>query len=144
MKSNSCTRINGRARARALLLGAAALGLAMQAGPSYAGYSEGAAAFDKQDYSSALAQWRPLADAGDPAAQFSLGWMYLNGRGLRQDDTLAFQWIRLSAQQGLARAQSKLGWMSERAVAIWAVLMVVVGTALGGMLTFIAARDGGL
>jgi hypothetical protein len=41
-------------------------------------------------------------------------------------------------------ASPEQGRLSERAVAIWAVLMVVVGTALGGMLTFIAARDGGL
>lgn len=100
-----------RSGARALRVVAAALALTMLAHLAYAGYSEGLAAFNKQDYAGALAHWRPLAESGDPAAQFSLGWMYLKGRGVAQDDTQAFQLIHRSAQKGLARAQSELGWM---------------------------------
>ena len=53
--------------------------------------------------------WRPLADQGYASAQFNLGTMYTNGRGVPKDDVQAVKWYRLAADQGNAFAQAHLG-----------------------------------
>src|SRR6478672_11671417 len=40
------------------------------------------------------------ARLGDAEAQFSLGWIYANGRGVSRDDGLASVFFQLAAQQG--------------------------------------------
>ena len=46
-------------------------------------------------------------------AQYNLGSMYYNGRGVLQDYEEAVFWYRLSAEQGDAYAQRNLGLMYE-------------------------------
>ena len=53
------------------------------------------------------------ADQGDANAQFNLGLMYANGRGVPRDYAQAGKWYRLAADQGTARAQCDLGGMYE-------------------------------
>ncbi len=50
------------------------------------------------------------ADAGDAEAQFKLGALYANGKGIKQDSKLAAKWLRKSAKQGWSAAQTLLGW----------------------------------
>ena len=51
---------------------------------------------------------------GDPAAQCRLGELYLYGFNVTKIDyTEAAKWFRLAAEQGFARAKSKLGLMNE-------------------------------
>ena len=69
------------------------------------------AAHWRRDYPIVLKRWQPLAERGDANAQFRLGSMYKNGRGVPQDDTEAVKWYRKAAQQGYALAQCHLGWM---------------------------------
>ena len=40
------------------------------------------------------------AREGDAACQFQLGYLYANGKGVRQDDQEAIHWYRLSARNG--------------------------------------------
>lgn len=54
---------------------------------------------------------RQKADQGDAAAQFHLGVMYGNGRGVPQDYAQAVTWLRKAADQGFAEAQVSLGLM---------------------------------
>jgi len=49
------------------------------------------------------------AEQGNADAQFNLGVMYDNGRGVRQDYAQAMQWYRQAAEQGDAHAQLALG-----------------------------------
>ena len=57
-------------------------------------------------------RWSRLAaDLGDAGAQYNLGVMYRNGRGVPRDRTEAVRWYRLAADQGDARAQYNLGFM---------------------------------
>ena len=44
-------------------------------------------------------------------AQYNLGVMYDEGRGVRQDGAEAVRWFRQAAEQGLAEAQHILGAM---------------------------------
>lgn len=50
------------------------------------------------------------AEAGDAEAQFKLGALYANGKGVRQDSKAAARWLRKSAKQGWTAAQTLLGW----------------------------------
>ncbi len=68
-----------------------------------------AAAYERQDYSTALQLCRPLAEHGDARAQLSLGGMYYNGQGVQQDYPEAAKWTRKAAEQGYAPAQADLG-----------------------------------
>ena len=52
---------------------------------------------------------RQAAEQGDATAQFNLGIMYANGRGVLKDDAEAVRWYRLAAEQGYADAQFNLG-----------------------------------
>ena len=56
-------------------------------------------------------EWKPLAEGGDPFAQYNLGVMYNNGWGVLQDYKTAVKLYRLAAEQGSAFAQSSLGVM---------------------------------
>ena len=49
--------------------------------PAWAGLKEGAAAYQRGDYATALREWRPLAKQGNANAQFFLGVMYGKGLG---------------------------------------------------------------
>jgi uncharacterized protein len=83
----------------------AAIAVAATAGP----YEDGAAAYDRGDYTAALRLFRPLAEQGDAAAQFKLSVMYAKGDGIPRDDVEALKWLRLAARQGNSEAQNALG-----------------------------------
>ena len=51
------------------------------------------------------------AEQGDARAQFNLGFMYADGRGVAQNDTEAVKWYRLAADQGHATAKQSLKGM---------------------------------
>ncbi|MDP7424313.1 MAG: tetratricopeptide repeat protein [Rhodospirillales bacterium] len=76
-----------------------------------ADYQKGYAAYDRGDYATALREWKPLAKQGNFSAQYLLGVMYHNGKGVPQDDKSALKWFTLAAEQGYARAQYNLGVM---------------------------------
>jgi len=50
------------------------------------------------------------AEAGDAEAQFKLGALYANGKGVKQDSRAAARWLRKAAKQGWTAAQTLLGW----------------------------------
>lgn len=66
-----------------------------------------------EDYASALRHLRPLAENGHPDAQFMLGLMYTDGRGVPADAKQAFQYFLHSAQGGNAQAQHNLAHAYE-------------------------------
>ncbi len=83
--------------------------LVVLATPAWAGFDEGLAAYDRGDYATAFEEWLPIAEQGDPRAQYALGAIYDNGYGLPQDYAEAIKWYRMAAEQGVADAQSDLG-----------------------------------
>jgi TPR repeat protein len=74
-------------------------------------FAAGLKAYENHDYATALKEWRPLAEKGSAAAEFNLGLLYYDGRGVSQDFTEAVQWFERSADQGYAKAQYNLGEM---------------------------------
>ncbi|MDC3347866.1 sel1 repeat family protein [Paracoccaceae bacterium] len=73
-------------------------------------WTKGVDAYNAGDYATALQEWRPLAEAGDAQAQYSLALMYDLGRGVPRDYAEASKWYRLAAEQGKAQAQYNLGF----------------------------------
>lgn len=67
------------------------------------------AAFARQDFATALALTRRLADQGNAAAFYRLGEMFEFGLGLLQDFAQALHWYERAADAGLAGAWAKLG-----------------------------------
>lgn len=74
-------------------------------------FNEGVRAYNRGDYETALSAFRPLAEQGHASAQYNLGVMYRNGKGVAQDYREAVRWYRLAAEQGDASAQYNLGVM---------------------------------
>ena len=72
---------------------------------------DGVKAYDEGNYAQAIELFLPLANQGDAAAQFYLGLMYANGKGVTQDHKEAMKWYRLAAAQGDTDAQHNLGEM---------------------------------
>lgn len=62
--------------------------------------------FDK----STIPDIEKAAEAGDAEAQFKLGALYANGKGVTQDSNLAARWLRKAAKQDWVAAQTLLGW----------------------------------
>jgi TPR repeat protein len=72
-------------------------------------FQAGMDAYGGGDYNTALAKWRPLADAGDPAAQTNLGFLYYEGKGVAQNYEEALKWYRKAALTGYPDAAFNLG-----------------------------------
>lgn len=77
--------------------------------PALADVKDGVDAWEAGDYQKAVAEWRPLAVAGDPDAQFNLGQAYKLGRGVPADLGQAEVWYRRAAKQGHLQAEDNLG-----------------------------------
>jgi uncharacterized protein len=78
---------------------------------AFAGFDDGVAAYERNDYTSALDEFLPIAQGGDVSAQFILGFMYEKGLGVPQDDVAAVEWYRKAAIQDDSDAQFILGIM---------------------------------
>jgi uncharacterized protein len=66
-------------------------------------------AWQKSDYTRAVAIWRPLADKGDADAEFNLGQAYRLGRGVSINLAAAKTWFERAANQGHVDAETTLG-----------------------------------
>lgn len=69
----------------------------------------GIEAWQRSDYSGAVTIWRPLAEKGDPDAEFNLGQAYRLGRGVPTNLAAAKTWFERAAGQGHVDAQTTLG-----------------------------------
>jgi cell division septation protein DedD len=112
--------------------------------PARADVKAGVDAWQAGNFTAAIKEWRPLADKGDPDAQFNLGQAYKLGRGVPTDLKIAQDWYQKAAQQGHDQAQANLGlilfqngereaampWISKAADHGDARAQYVLGTAL--------------
>ncbi|MFO7461812.1 MAG: tetratricopeptide repeat protein [Desulfatiglandales bacterium] len=92
--------------------------LLVGAGVSWASFQAGEDAYLREDYETALSEWRPLAEQGHAEAQNMLGYMYRFGEGVSQDFEQARQWYRRAADQGNATAQNNLGAMYRQGLGL--------------------------
>lgn len=94
--------------AAALTLLAAAPAARAEADPEFAAAKR---AYDASEFTEAAKLVRPLAEQGNPRAQFLMGQMLFFGLGLERDDARAAQWYGMAAQAGNTEAQYRLGYL---------------------------------
>jgi TPR repeat protein len=76
---------------------------------------EAKAALEHKDYAAAFKIIKPLAEQGQPEAQYLLGNQYLYGQGVNRDEREGPKWIQKSADNGYAPAQIRVGhWHESR------------------------------
>ena len=68
-------------------------------------------AYSAGDFAAALKAFTPLAEAGDPRAQYFLGHIYSEGKGLAKNEAEGAGWYRRAAERGDAVSQLSLGSM---------------------------------
>ncbi|MHB0775353.1 tetratricopeptide repeat protein [Halomonas sp. WWR20] len=77
--------------------------------PLWAGdFENGFIAATFGDWATAHRLWQPLAEEGDARAQYHLGILYDDGKGVRRDHQKALGWYYKAAQQCHAGAQRNL------------------------------------
>lgn len=79
------------------ILASLAFALAISFGATF---DDGVQAYDKQDYKTAFKIFENLASQGYAGAQNSLGLMYENGQGTKQDKRVAKQWFGKACDGG--------------------------------------------
>jgi cell division septation protein DedD len=95
--------------ASTLAAASAVAALALAGGVASADVKTGVDAWQRGDFGAAVGEWRPLADRGDPDAQYNLGQAYKMGRGVPADLRIAQTWYEKAAQQGHPQAAANLG-----------------------------------
>jgi uncharacterized protein len=71
--------------------------------------SRNSSVMDALTFNESVERLRPMAEEGDPVAQFKLGVCYMDGRGVSQNEFKAVEFLRRAAYQGYAPGQYNLG-----------------------------------
>jgi hypothetical protein len=101
-------RTSARLLAAALALLLAAPAARAEADPDFAAARH---AYDSSEFVEAARLVRPLAEKGNPGAQFLMGQMLFFGLGMERDDAKAAQWYGMAAQAGNTEALYRLGYL---------------------------------
>jgi TPR repeat protein len=91
------------------LLTAALLVLSAEAGANR--LDRAVEAMRSGDFAEAYCLMRPLAESGDADAQYNIGWMYMNGYGLRVNDNIALEWWQKASMQRHADASFSIAML---------------------------------
>jgi TPR repeat protein len=105
-ETRTSTKLIAAAAALALLLAAPAA--RAEADPNFAAAKR---SYDASEFVEAARLVRPLAEQGNPGAQFLMGQMLFFGLGMERDDAKAAQWYAMAAQAGNTEAQYRLGYL---------------------------------
>jgi TPR repeat protein len=68
--------------------------------------NDGKQNFDNGNYQQAMEKLKPLAEKGNPQAQYAVGYMYYYGQGVSPDKEVGLDWIDKAAAQGSPEALS--------------------------------------
>jgi TPR repeat protein len=75
-------------------------------------FEAGLNAMDREHYATAFRAWKKLADQGAAEAQNNIGYLYEQGRGVKQSYARAIEWYKKAAEQDLAEAHHNLGMLA--------------------------------
>jgi len=81
--------------------------------PTSADVEKGRQLMEQNKFAEAMAEFLPMANAGNADAEELIGVMYAMGLGVEKDDQRAFEWYLRSAMRGHPGAQSGVGWYYE-------------------------------
>jgi TPR repeat protein len=80
--------------------------------------AEGIKAYEEKNYKQAFSIFTSHADITNPMAMYYLSALYLSGKGVEQNEEMAFKYCKRAAQEGVVEAQFQLGMMYLSAVGI--------------------------
>lgn len=80
--------------------------LAALASPALANYQQGYIAYQEGRYTSAYLEFKSSAEGGNAPAQYMLGRLFEEGRGVDRDIVQAYAWYDVSARNGYPQAAS--------------------------------------
>ena len=91
------------------------VGISLLLGGSFScaeNFENGFEAYERGDFSNAMRMFRLVAEQGDSAAQYNLGLMCHNGRGVPQDNVYAYMRWSIAASNGSDMGQEieKRSW----------------------------------
>lgn len=92
--------------------------LCIISGIARADYETAVLAYESGRYDIALEEFSLLSERGDSRAEFMLGAMYFQGKGVLQNDSFAAIWFHKSAIQGHSGAQLAYGSFHIRGVGV--------------------------
>lgn len=75
---------------------------------------EGIHQFQLQNYREAFIRLKPLADHGQPDAEYAIGYMYYYGEGVTEDRRRAWYWINHAAKKGQVDAIRAVKLLSKK------------------------------
>jgi uncharacterized protein len=84
----------------------------------YADIQKGEAAYQQEDYETALNEFSTAANQGNVYAQYNLGWMYSHGEGVVKNDQTAAQWYEQAALQEHAPSQTAIGLLYVNGIGV--------------------------
>ena len=102
----------------ALSISCFVVSMAAAVDPAAADFGDGLEAYDGGRYEDALAEWRPLADAGHADAVVAIAGLYMAGLGVAQDPVQAAKWYKRAADCGHPVGQMNIGDMYARGIGI--------------------------
>ena len=97
-----------------LAFAASWIALAAAGSATAADFDHGFTSYLTGQYNDSFNIWRDLAEAGDKQAQFGLGLLYQQGRGVSRDIPAAASWYTRAAERGAMRAQTQIAGMYAR------------------------------
>lgn len=75
---------------------------------AFADQAQALMAQQQGNYTKAIKLWLPLANAGDPVAQFNLALLYQQSEGIMADENLSRYWFSMAARQGMVEAYAAI------------------------------------
>ncbi len=78
---------------------------------SNATFNDAVKNYEAGKYEEALAEFKSLAEIGNKGAQYNLGFMYVDGLGVKQDLVKGYAWIKLSDEKG--NSEEKQGVLKQ-------------------------------
>ncbi len=72
-------------------------------------FEDGLQHFGNGDYPAAYSIWHKLAEKGDADAQYYVGQMLYQGKGVAKNVKLAYAWLSVSSKHGSDMAKSLIG-----------------------------------
>ena len=68
--------------------------------------SSGIAAFESKQFTTATRMLAPLAEQGDPEAQYRMAIMAQNGLGMVENQLMAYRYMKAAAESGMGLGSS--------------------------------------
>ncbi|WP_022662788.1 SEL1-like repeat protein [Paucidesulfovibrio longus] len=82
--------------------------------PASADYEAGLKAASQRDYQTARAEFLAAAEQADPQAQYALGMLHYQGKGVEQDERAALEWFLKARDNGHPKAGEMVDLLTSR------------------------------